>query len=465
MIHQYKLKGYNIVLDIYSGSIHLVDDITYDIISMFEDETYDYIKEKIKSQYNITDDEFKEAYEEVKALQEDNVLFSEDEFKDLSIQMENKKSYLKALCLNISHTCNFSCEYCFAKGGKYHGPDAIMTFDIAKRAIDFLIENSGYHRNLDIDFFGGEPLMNWDVVEKTVDYCKSIEKEYNKKFNFTLTTNGLLLDDYKIDYLNNNMKNVVLSLDGRKDTHDRFRKTLSGEGSYDLIVPKFQNFVKKRKDKEYYMRGTFTANNLDFTKDIEQMLELGFNRTSLEPVIGNPNEKYALKEEDLPKIYEEYEKLADMLIDGIKTNNEFIFYHFMLDLENGPCIQKRVSGCGSGSEYMAVTPTGDLYPCHQFVGEDDFKLGDVFTGLKEEKKDLINKFKTCNTYSNSECQNCWAKMYCSGGCSANNYRATGNINGIYDYSCKIFRKRIECAIAVKIFEYMNENQKEELEVK
>ncbi|MDO4595343.1 MAG: thioether cross-link-forming SCIFF peptide maturase [Tissierellia bacterium] len=455
MIHQYKLKGFNIVLDVYSGSVHAVDDVTYDIIEKFENNSYEKIKDCIIDKYKISNKEFDEAYGEVKALKDNNLLFSKDEFEDLTFDLSNRKTYLKALCLNISHTCNLSCEYCFAKGGKYHGPDAIMSFDVAKRAIDFLIENSGYHKNLDIDFFGGEPLLNWDIVEKTVDYAKSVEEKNNKIFHFTLTTNGMLLDEKKSEFLNKYMKNVVLSLDGRKEKHDNFRKTLSGKGSYDVIVPKFQKFVESRKDKEYYIRGTFTANNLDFTEDIKTMMDLGFDRTSLEPVIGDPNEPFALKEEDLPKIYSEYEKLADMIMEKIDKNEEFTFYHFMIDLENGPCIQKRVSGCGSGSEYMAVTPTGDLYPCHQFVGEEDFKIGDVFNGIK--RVDLIDNFKKSNTYSNDKCRSCWAKMYCSGGCTANNYHATGDINQIYDYSCKIFQKRIECALAVKVYEYLEAN--------
>jgi uncharacterized protein len=459
MIHQYKAKGFNIVLDVYSGSIHAVDDITYDIISLFENESKEKIKNKIIATYKLKEDEFEEAYKEVTDLADQGLLFSKDEFEDIVIDAEKRKTYLKALCLNVAHTCNLSCEYCFAKGGKYHGPDAIMTLDVAKRAIDFLLENSGSHYNLDIDFFGGEPLLNRDLVKDTVDYARSKEEAYNKKFHFTLTTNGMLLDDEKIDYLNENMKNVVLSLDGRKEKHDAFRKTLNGKGSYDTIVPKFQNFVKKRKDKEYYMRGTFTANNLDFTEDIQTYLDLGFKKTSLEPVVGDPSSEYALKEEYLPIIYDQYEKLADMLMEAFDKNEEFLFYHFMLDLDNGPCVHKRISGCGSGTEYMAVTPTGDLYPCHQFVGNEDFVIGNVFDGIKKEE--IITSFKSCNAYSRSECQDCWAKMYCSGGCAANSYNATGDIQGVYDYQCKIFRKRIEMAIAVKIYEYMKASEKEE----
>lgn len=456
MIHQYKAKGFNIVLDIYSGSVHAVDDVTYDIIKDYENKEKSEIEKSIKEKYKLDRDQFEEAYKEVKDLSDEALLFTDDIYEGLSIDITKKPTTIKALCLNVAHTCNLSCEYCFAKGGKYSGPDAIMTKEIARSAIDFLLENSGSHYNLDIDFFGGEPLLNFDVVKDTVAYAKSKEEEYKKHFNFTLTTNGLLLDDEVIDYLNENMKNVVLSLDGRKEKHDQFRKTLNGKGSYDAVVPKFQNFVKKRGDKEYYMRGTFTANNLDFTKDLQNYIDLGFTRTSLEPVVGKQDETYALKDEHLEKIYSEYEKLADMLMEKIDKNEEFIFYHYMIDLENGPCVHKRISGCGSGTEYMAVTPTGELYPCHQFVGNPDFVIGNLKDGIVN--KDLVNEFKTCNCYSKEECRACWANMYCSGGCAANSYNATGDINNVYDYSCKLFKKRIEMAIAVKIYEYMKEAQ-------
>ena len=457
MIHQYKAKGFNIVLDTYSGSVHAVDDITYEIISLYEDNSRDEIK-NILADYNLTDDEFNEAYNEVDQLVNEGMLFTTDNFEDLSIDVKKRPTSVKAICLNVAHTCNLSCEYCFAKGGKYHGPDAIMDIETAKKAIDFLIANSGNHYNLDVDFFGGEPLMNWDVVKETVSYARSLEEKYNKHFNFTLTTNGMLLDDEKNEYLNNNMKNVVLSLDGRKEVHDEFRKTIGGKGSFDTVVPKFQEFVKSRGDKEYYMRGTFTANNLDFTEDIKTYLDLGFKRTSLEPVVGNTDSPYALKEEDLPLLFDQYEKLADMMIEAIDNNDEFIFYHYMIDLENGPCAHKRLSGCGSGTEYMAVTPTGELYPCHQFVGNEDFILGNLDQGIK--RNDLVNEFKTCNCYSKEECKTCWANMYCSGGCAANNYNANGDINKIHEYSCKLFRKRIEMAIAIKIYEYLNQNKEE-----
>ncbi len=458
MIHQYKAKGFNIVLDTYSGSVHAVDDVTYKIISMFEDFSKDQIKDTILSTYDINDDQFNEAYSEVRELIDEGLLFSKDIFEDISLDIKNRETSVKAICLNVAHTCNLSCEYCFAKGGKYHGKDAIMDIDTAKSAIDFLVENSSNHYNLDVDFFGGEPLLNFDLVKETVSYARSLEDKYNKHFNFTLTTNGMLLDDDVIEYLNENMKNVVLSLDGRAEKHDHFRKKLNGEGSFNEVVPKFQNFVKKRGDKEYYMRGTFTANNLDFTEDIKTYLDLGFDRTSLEPVVGNETESYALKEEHLETIYNEYEKLADMMIEKIDQGENFVFYHYMIDLENGPCAHKRISGCGSGTEYMAITPTGGIYPCHQFVGNDDFLLGNLEEGIK--KHEIIDEFKQCNCYSKDECRSCWANMYCSGGCAANSYNATGDINNIHEYSCKLFRKRIEMAIAVKIYEYMKQTEEE-----
>lgn len=462
MIHAYKIKGFNIVLDVYSGSVHIVDEVSYDIINLFMDHTKDEIRDIIIDKYKISYSEYIDAYNEVNLLKESNKLFSEDTFKDLTLDLERRKTYLKALCLNVSHTCNLSCSYCFAAGGKYCGPSAIMTLDVAKKAIDFLIENSGFHVNLDVDFFGGEPLLNFNVVKETVYYALKREKELfaqnkKKKFHFTLTTNGVLLDDEKIEFLNKYMKNVVLSLDGREKVHDKYRKTLSGKGSFKMIVPKFQNFVKKRGNKEYYIRGTYTRNNLDFTEDIKTYLNLGFKRTSLEPVVGKIDEDYALKEEDLPILYDQYEKLADILMDAIDSGKDFIFYHYMIDLNNGPCIYKRISGCGSGTEYMAVTPNGDLYPCHQFVGNPEFRMGDIFNGV--ERLDLVSSFKRNNLYSHKGCNDCWAKMYCSGGCAANNFNATGDLHNVYDYQCKLFKKRIEMAILVKIHEYMKQNEK------
>ena len=460
MIHRYKLNGYNIVLDTYSGGVHCVDDLSYDIIGML-DEGID--REKIKKEmikkYNISESDVEETLSEIDNLIEKGMLFTEDNFKGQNLDLKKRDSVIKALCLHVAHTCNLNCEYCFAGQGKYHGKDALMSFEVGKQALDFLVKNSGTRKNLEVDFFGGEPLVNFDVVKQLVKYARSIEKEVGKHFRFTLTTNGVLLDDDVINFLNKEMNNVVLSLDGRKEVNDAKRKTLNGQGSYDIIVPKFQNFVKKRGDKEYYMRGTFTRNNLDFTNDIFHMLDLGFKELSIEPVVSKPDTDYALREEDLSLIYEQYEILAKEMIKRRREKNPFIFYHYMIDLSGGPCIYKRITGCGSGTEYLAVTPNGDFYPCHQFVGDKNFLMGNVKDGITNTK--LRDEFKLCNVYSRKECENCWAKLYCSGGCAANSFHTTGSINGVYEYGCKLFKKRIECAIMVKIAEAMDEMEEEE----
>ena len=460
MIHRYKLNGYNIVLDTYSGGVHCVDDLSYDIIGML-DEGID--REKIKKEmikkYNISESDVEETLSEIDNLIEKGMLFTEDNFKGQSLDLKKRDSVIKALCLHVAHTCNLNCEYCFAGQGKYHGKDALMSFEVGKQALDFLVKNSGTRKNLEVDFFGGEPLVNFDVVKQLVKYARSIEKEVGKHFRFTLTTNGVLLDDDVINFLNKEMNNVVLSLDGRKEVNDAKRKTLNGQGSYDIIVPKFQNFVKKRGDKEYYMRGTFTRNNLDFTNDIFHMLDLGFKELSIEPVVSKPDTDYALREEDLSLIYEQYEILAKEMIKRRREKNPFTFYHYMIDLSGGPCIYKRITGCGSGTEYLAVTPNGDFYPCHQFVGDKNFLMGNVKDGITNTK--LRDEFKLCNVYSRKECENCWAKLYCSGGCAANSFHTTGSINGVYEYGCKLFKKRIECAIMVKIAEAMDEMEEEE----
>ncbi len=364
------------------------------------------------------------------------------------------QNVVKAMCLHVAHTCNLACEYCFAGQGKYQGQDGLMSFEVGKQALDFLVEHSGRRTNLEVDFFGGEPLMNWEVVKKLVAYGRSLEKKKNKKFRFTLTTNGVLLEDEVIEFANREMHNVVLSLDGRKEVHDRFRKNHAGKGSYDLIVPKFQKLTKSRNDTGYYVRGTFTHNNIDFTKDIFHMADLGFTQLSMEPVVSAPKEGIidttALTEEDLPKIFEQYEILAKEMLRRQKEGNGFEFYHYMIDLEHGPCVYKRISGCGSGTEYLAVTPWGDLYPCHQFVSDSAYCLGNVWDGILKPK--ICEEFGKCNIYSREECEDCWAKLYCSGGCAANAYHATGNITGIYDYGCRLFKKRIECAIMMKVAE-------------
>ena len=407
----------------------------------------------------ISEKDIRETIADLEELKNDGQLFTEDEYKDLSIDLRNRQTYVKALCLNVAHTCNLSCEYCFASQGKYNGSRAIMSYEVGKRAIDYLLENSGHHRNLDVDFFGGEPLMAWKVVKQIVTYARSKEKEYKKTFRFTFTTNGMLLNDEVTDFLNKEMYNVVLSLDGRKEVHDHLRKTVTGKGSYDYIVPKFQEFVEKRGDQEYYVRGTYTRNNVDFTNDIFHIADLGFDKLSMEPVICDPREPYALTEEDLPEIYNQYEILAKEMLKRGEEGNGFTFYHYMLDLSEGPCIQKRISGCGSGTEYLAVTPWGELFPCHQFVGDQEYSMGNIWDGITKQETQC--QFKENNCYSKPECQDCWAKLYCSGGCPANALHATGSINGIYDFSCDIFRKRVECSMMVKVAESMRAMKKAE----
>ncbi len=450
MIHQYKLNGYDIVLDCASGSVHVVDDVAYDMIADFENLSKDELINKIKNKYRgETAEDLNDCYEELCALKAQGKLFSEDKFKPLAGKLKEKSAgVIKALCLHVAHTCNLNCSYCFASQGKYHGDRAIMSYEVGKRALDFLVENSGTRRNLEVDFFGGEPLMNFGVVKDLVAYARSIEKEKNKNFRFTLTTNGLNITDEVIDFANKEMSNVVLSLDGRKEVHDRFRVDLAGRGSYDRIVPLFQKFVEKRGGKNYYMRGTFTHYNPDFLNDIKAMLDLGFTEISMEPVVCAENDPSALTAEDREIVKKQYEDLAKLMIDRRNAGKPFTFYHYMIDLKGGPCIYKRVSGCGSGTEYMAVTPWGDLYPCHQFVGEENFRLGSVFEGVTNLEKQ--NEFAACNVYAREECADCWAKLYCAGGCAANAYHATGSVNGVYKSGCELFKKRIECAIMLEI---------------
>lgn len=450
MIHQYKLNGYDIVLDCASGSVHVVDDVAYDMIADFENLSKDELINKIKNKYRgESAEDLNDCYEELCALKAQGKLFSEDKFKPLAGKLKEKSAgVIKALCLHVAHTCNLNCSYCFASQGKYHGDRAIMSYEVGKRALDFLVENSGTRRNLEVDFFGGEPLMNFGVVKDLVAYARSIEKEKNKNFRFTLTTNGLNITDEVIDFANKEMSNVVLSLDGRKEVHDRFRVDLAGRGSYDRIVPLFQKFVEKRGGKNYYMRGTFTHYNPDFLNDIKAMLDLGFTEISMEPVVCAENDPSALTAEDREIVKKQYGDLAKLMIERRNAGKPFTFYHYMIDLKGGPCIYKRVSGCGSGTEYMAVTPWGDLYPCHQFVGEEKFRLGSVFEGVTNLEKQ--NEFAACNVYAREECADCWAKLYCAGGCAANAYHATGSVNGVYKSGCELFKKRIECAIMLEI---------------
>ena len=459
MVHQYKLGGYNIVLDVCSGGVHVVDDVAYDIISLFETTAREDILAAMKDKYlghdGITEADIEECYADVAALKDAGKLFAPDTFEPMAGHLKAKTSgVIKALCLHIAHTCNLNCSYCFASQGKYHGERAVMSFEVGKQALDFLIANSGTRRNLEVDFFGGEPLVNFQVVKDLVAYARSIEKEHNKNFRFTLTTNGLLIDDDVIEFANRECHNVVLSLDGRKEIHDRFRVDYAGNGSWDRIVPKFQKLVEARNGQGYYMRGTFTHANPDFLKDIQVMLDLGFSELSMEPVVTAPDDPSALTEEDKAIVMEQYEKLAMLMLDKDKEGKPFTFYHYMIDLTGGPCIYKRISGCGSGTEYMAVTPWGDLYPCHQFVGEEKFKLGDVWNGV--DNTEIQNEFLECNVYARPECCDCWARLYCSGGCAANAYHATGSVKGVYKYGCDLFRKRMECAIMVAIARQLGE---------
>ena len=459
MVHQYKLGGYNIVLDVCSGGVHVVDDVAYDIISLFETSSREEIMTAMKDKYlghdGVTEADIEECYADVVALKDAGKLFAPDTFEPMAGHLKAKTSgVIKALCLHIAHTCNLNCSYCFASQGKYHGERAVMSFEVGKQALDFLIANSGTRRNLEVDFFGGEPLVNFQVVKDLVAYARSIEKEHGKNFRFTLTTNGLLIDDDVIEFANRECHNVVLSLDGRKEIHDRFRVDYAGNGSWDRIVPKFQQLVKARNGQGYYMRGTFTHANPDFLKDIQVMLDLGFNELSMEPVVTAPDDPSALTEEDKAIVMEQYEKLAMLMLDKDKEGKPFTFYHYMIDLTGGPCIYKRISGCGSGTEYMAVTPWGDLYPCHQFVGEEKFKLGDVWKGV--DNHEIQDEFHACNVYARPECRECWARLYCSGGCAANAYHATGSVKGIYKYGCDLFRKRMECAIMVAIARQLGE---------
>ena len=453
MIHQFQLGDYNIVLDVCSGSVHAVDEIAYEIIARFEgadrEAVIDAVAEKFSGREDVTRTDIEECYDQVCALRDGGKLFTSDSFEPMAGALKARTSgVIKALCLHVAHTCNLNCAYCFASQGKYHGDRAVMSFEVGKRALNFLIEHSGSRRNLEVDFFGGEPLMNFDVVKQVVAYARSIEKEKGKNFRFTLTTNGMLIDDDVIDFANREMSNVVLSLDGRKEIHDRYRVDYAGNGSWEKVVPKFQKLVEAREGKNYYMRGTFTHANPDFLNDIRQMLDLGFTELSMEPVVCAPGDPEELTQEDLPVVLKQYEELAELMRNRDREGKPFTFYHYMIDLTGGPCIYKRISGCGSGTEYMAVTPWGDLYPCHQFVGEEKFRLGDIWGGVTNTV--IQDEFAACNVYARPECRDCWAKLYCSGGCAANAYHSTGSIRGVYKYGCELFRKRMECAIMLAV---------------
>lgn len=456
MVHQYKNNGYNIVMDVCSGAIHVVDDIVYDIIELYEDNSKEDIVAKLDT---YPANEVEAAYEEVTDLKDDGQLFTEDEYKDYVMDFKKRKTVVKALCLHIAHDCNLACRYCFAGEGEYHGDRSLMSFEVGKKALDFLVENSGTRRNLEVDFFGGEPLMNWEVVKELVAYGRSIEKEHDKNFRFTLTTNGVLLNEEIMEFANKEFANVVLSVDGRPDVHNYMRPTPNGKASYDIIMPKFIKFANMRKQQNYYVRGTFTHNNLDFSNDVLHLADMGFEQISVEPVVSLPEEPYAIKEEDVPKLLEEYDKLAKAMIEREREGKGFNFFHFMIDLTGGPCVAKRLSGCGSGTEYLAVTPWGDLYPCHQFVGIDEFLMGNVFDGVT--KNDIREEFKLCNVYAKDKCKDCFARFYCSGGCAANSYKFHGSILDAYDIGCQLQKKRVECAIMLKAaMADMNEKEKE-----
>ena len=461
MIHQYRFGGCNIVLDTCSGSVHAVDEVAYDIIALYpektEDELVTAILEKYAGRPDVTEEEVRACVADVKSLEQAGKLFTPDTFAPLAETFKERSGgVVKALCLHVAHTCNLNCAYCFASQGNYHGERAVMSFEVGRRALDYLIEHSGSRTNLEVDFFGGEPLMNWEVVKQLVAYARTREEPCHKHFRFTLTTNGMLIDDDVIDFANREMSNVVLSLDGRKEIHDRLRVDFAGNGSWDRIVPKFQKLVRARGGKNYYMRGTFTHANPDFLQDIHTMLDLGFTELSMEPVVCDPSDPAALTEEDLPVVLEQYELLAKEMLERKRSGRPFTFYHYMIDLTGGPCVYKRISGCGSGTEYMAVTPWGDLYPCHQFVGEESFKLGNIWDGVTSPA--VQEEFRSCNAYSRPACTDCWARLYCSGGCAANAYHATGSIRGVYEYGCELFRKRMECAIALKVAEDLDLEQ-------
>ena len=456
MVHQYKNNGYDIVLDVNSGAIHVVDDVTYDVIALYEGHTREEIVNSLRERYPET--EVEEALDEVQMLVDNEELFTKDTYENYIMDFKKRPTVVKALCLHIAHDCNLACQYCFAEEGEYHGRRALMSFEVGKKALDFLIANSSNRRNLEVDFFGGEPLMNWQVVKDLVAYGREQEKLHDKKFRFTLTTNGVLLNDEVMEFCNREMGNVVLSIDGRKEVHDKMRPFRKGAGSYDLIVPKFQQFAESRHQDKYYVRGTFTHYNLDFSEDVLHLADLGFKQISVEPVVAEPKEPYAIREEDLPKLFEEYDKLAVEMIRRHKSGEDFNFFHFMIDLEGGPCVAKRLSGCGSGTEYLAVTPWGDFYPCHQFVGNEKFLLGNVDEGILNT--DIRDEFKCCNVYAKEKCRKCFARFYCSGGCAANAYNFSGDICGAYDIGCELQKKRIECAIMIKAAEEEQKNEEE-----
>lgn len=457
MVHVYKNNGYNLVLDVNSGAVHVVDDVVYDLIPVLERAVREKsTKERLlalagqalkEAGASYHEEEVSEAVDEIVELAEAEMLYTDDIYEPYIQEFKDRETVVKALCLHIAHDCNLACKYCFAEEGEYHGRRAIMSYEVGKKALDFLVKNSGNRVNLEVDFFGGEPLMNWQVVKDLVAYGRSLEEPYHKKFRFTLTTNGVLLNDEILEFANKEMANIVLSIDGRKEVHDHMRPHRGGQGSYDEIVPKYIKVAESRNQMDYYVRGTFTHHNLDFSRDVIHLADLGFKQISVEPVVADEKEDYAIKEEDIPVILEQYDELAKEIIQRKEAGQGFNFFHFMIDLEGGPCVAKRLSGCGSGTEYLAVTPWGDFYPCHQFVGMEQFLMGNVDEGIVNTA--IRDEFKTCNVYAKEKCKNCFAKFYCSGGCAANSYNFHGSINDAYDIGCELQRKRIECAIMIK----------------
>ena len=447
LVHRYKNNGYNIILDINSGCIHVVDELVYEAVGLLDEgKTAKQAAEILNKTYPVQD--VANAMEEIQELTDKDMLFTTDIYENAIEQFsEHHEPVVKALCLHIAHDCNLACRYCFAEEGEYHGHRELMTYETGKQALDFLIANSGSRRNLEVDFFGGEPLMNWQVVKDLVRYGREQEKIHNKNFRFTLTTNGVLLNDEIMEFVNQEMGNVVLSIDGRKEVHDHMRPFPKGAGSYDLILPKFKKFAESRHQDKYYVRGTFTHYNLDFSKDVLSLADQGFKQISVEPVVAPDEADYAIRREDLPQIFEEYDALAKEMIKREKEGNGFNFFHFMIDLTGGPCVYKRLSGCGSGTEYLAVTPWGDLYPCHQFVGTEQFLMGNVWEGIKTPE--IQKEFRHCNVYTKEECKKCFARFYCSGGCAANSLNMHGTINSTYEIGCELQRKRVECAIMIK----------------
>ena len=453
MIHRYINNGYHIVMDVNSGSVHVMDRSAYDAVPVVErliaqgTQDQEIIAQALEKELSLSHSEAGELAEEFLALKEAGQLFTQDIYEDYIDAFTERETVVKALCLHIAHDCNLACKYCFAGEGEYHGRRALMSLEVGRKALDFLVENSGNRVNLEVDFFGGEPLMNWQVVKELVAYGRSLEEPHHKKFRFTLTTNGVLLTDEVMDFVNKEMSNLGLSIDGRKEIHDLMRPHRGGQGSYDEILPKYKKAAESRNQMNYYVRGTYTRNNTDFSEDVIHLADQGFEQISVEPVVADKKEDYALRMEDVPKLLSEYDRLAQEYIRRKRDGKGFQFFHFMIDLEGGPCVAKRLSGCGSGTEYLAVTPWGDLYPCHQFVGQEEFLMGNVEDGIV--RKDIQDKFKACNVYSKKECRDCFAKFYCSGGCAANAWHESGDVNGSYELGCELQRKRVECAIMIK----------------